>query len=284
MPLTVYADILVIVNLYIDFFLLWCVQKTLGLAVKGRRLVLGALTGGSLSLLALLETPPLISFFCGFVSALAVTGAAFCPIHPRTFCKAAACFWAFSLGLAGFFLFLIRFFAPNRMAVLGNAVYFDLSPLTLFLCTCGAYAVFYVGGKLLPRGSPAVRYLSVTVENQGVSVKLWAKTDTGSNLREPFSGLPVIVCQAGSLKAAAPPGLAGPLGGAPLPQGLRLIPFETLGGTGVLPAFRPQRVFVTKTRAALDCWIAVSEKNLSAGQFNALLNPDLFPEGTGLQS
>lgn len=275
--MTVYADVLVIVNLYIDFFLLWCVRKALGLRAKGGRLVLGALTGGLLSLLSLLDVPPLLSLLLGLLSALAVAGAAFCPIHPRTFCKTAACFWAFSLGLAGFFLFFIRFFAPDHAAVLGNAVYFDLSPLTLFLCTCGAYAVFSLCRRLFPKNSPDTRYCSITVENLGTAVKLWAKADTGNSLREPFSGLPVVVCQAESLGAAAPPGLAGPLGAAPLPKDLRLVPFETLGGAGVLPAFRPQRVFVTKTGAALECWIAVSEKRLSAGQFNAIFNPDLFP-------
>ena len=44
--MTVYADVLVIVNLYIDFFLLWCVKKALGLSAKRRRLALGALLGG----------------------------------------------------------------------------------------------------------------------------------------------------------------------------------------------------------------------------------------------
>ena len=55
--MTVYADVLVIVNLYIDFFLLWCVKKALGLSAKRRRLALGALLGGIVSLAALLPMP-----------------------------------------------------------------------------------------------------------------------------------------------------------------------------------------------------------------------------------
>ena len=45
MPLVIYADVLVVVNLYVDFFLLWCVKKALGLRARARRLVLGALAG-----------------------------------------------------------------------------------------------------------------------------------------------------------------------------------------------------------------------------------------------
>ena len=59
MPLVIYADVLVVVNLYVDFFLLWCVKKALGLRARARRLVLGALAGALAALyvaLPLLET------------------------------------------------------------------------------------------------------------------------------------------------------------------------------------------------------------------------------------
>lgn len=283
MPLTVYADVLVIINLYVDFFLLWSVKKFLRLGKRNRQLVLGALTGGAFSLTALLpQPPPFLSLLLGLGSALAVTAAAFCPLAPRLFWKAAFCFWGFSLLLAGFFLFLIRFFAPQRAAVLGTAVYFDLSPALLFFFTCAAYLVFALAGRLESSRSPETRYKTLLLENRGASVKLWAKADTGNNLREPFSGLPVIVCQADCLKEAAPREAlefletGAPAEGSSLEKGLRLVPFETLNGTGVLPAFQPEQVKDEKSGVLLNCWVALCPRKLSAGQFDALYNPDLF--------
>ena len=42
--MTVYADVLVIVNLYVDFFLLWATRRVLQLRAKPWRLAAGALT------------------------------------------------------------------------------------------------------------------------------------------------------------------------------------------------------------------------------------------------
>ncbi len=283
MPLTVYADILAIVNLYIDFFLLWCVKKFLGLRVKNRRLVLGAFAGAACSLTALLPIEaPWLSLVLGLAVSFAVAAAAFAPLQIRAFFRAALCFWAFTLLLAGFFLFLLRFFAPRRVAVLGNVVYFDLSPVLLFLFTCGAYLVFALVRRLFSAGAQAAGCRWLVVENDGKKIRLYAKADTGNALREPFSGLPVIVCQADGLGDAAPKIIQEFLAAGSAPDspeaaaGLRLVPFETVGGGGVLPAFRPQKVTVEKTGAVLDCWLAVCRQRLSAGQFDALYNPDLF--------
>lgn len=286
--MTVYADILVIVNLYIDFFLLWCVKKSLRLRARNRRLALGALAGALCALTALIpEQPGWLSLLLGLATALLTAAAAFAPLQPRMFCKATVCFWAYSFLLAGFFLFIIRFFSPGNVAVLGNTVYFGLSPFLLFFFTCAAYLVFTAVRKLFPGEAPSVRYCSLVVENLGGSAKLFAKADTGNALREPFSGLPVVVCEAESLRGIAPPAVLEFLetGNAPaaLPaEKLRLVPFESMGGAGVLPAFRAERVCLAKTGAPLDCYLALCRQKLSAGQFNALFNPDLFPGQTGL--
>lgn len=283
--MTVYADILVIVNLYIDFFLLWCVKKALHLTVKNRRLALGALAGAACSLTALLPEPAaILSLLWSLLSALGITAAAFWPLSLRTMGKAAAALWAFSLGLAGFFLFLLRFAAPKNVAVLGNVIYFDLSLPLLFFFTCGAYLVFSLGRRLLPGTSPGSRFRTLVVENQGVSLRLLAKADTGNSLREPFSGLPVILCRAESICPATPAGVLeflenGSAEDAGLPQkGMRLIPFDSLGGGGLLPAFRPDTVKDSRTGRELPCWVAVCRRSFSAGEFDALLNPDQFPE------
>lgn len=285
MPLTIYADILVIVNLYIDFFLLWCVKKFLHLKNRNRRLALGALAGALCSLSVLFPAlPEWASLLLGLCSAFAVTAAAFTPMRPRMFFQAALCFWAFTLLLAGFFLFLLRFFAPGHVAVLGNVVYFDLSLPLLFLFTCGAYLLLSLFQRLFSSAATSLRCQWITVEHRGETVKLYAKADTGNALREPFSGLPVLVCQAESLGNALPeelPKLLESGGNSPLaeaPEKLRLIPFESMGGAGVLPAFRPERVTMSKTGKTISCYIAVCRQSLSAGQFDALYNPDLFPE------
>ena len=280
--MTIYADVFVIVNLYIDFFLLWCVGKFLHLPAKGWRLALGGLTGALCALPALFPLPGWAPLPVGIMGALAAVGAAFCPAPWQRLLAAWLSLWVSSFLLAGFFLFLIHFFAPARVAVLGNALYFDLSLPMLFFFTIGAYGLFWVCGRLFPRDAAGVRLCTLVIEHQGAAVEVTAKADTGNALREPFSGLPVVVCQTKALGAAAPQGgldfLKGSTPPAEIGTGLRLVPFSSVGGAGVLPAFRPQRVTEKSSGRELACYVALCGQALSAGTFQALFNPDLFPE------
>ncbi len=280
--MTIYADVFVIVNLYIDFFLLWCVRRFLRLPAKTWRLVAGGLSGALCALVGLAPLPPWLSLLAGGGAALGAAAAAFCPIAWRRLLRAWLCLWAFSFLLAGFFLFLTRFFVPSHAAVVGSAIYLDLSLPLLLAFTCGAYGVFWVFGRLFPQESAILRLYRLRIEHQGASVELTAKADTGNALREPFSGLPVVVCQADAVTAVTPAAAQGFLetGAAPGPgDGLRLVPYESLGGAGVLPAFRPERVIDVKTGRELPCYLALHKQRLSSGQFAALYNPDLFPPG-----
>jgi len=278
--LVVYADVFVIVNLYIDFFLLWCVRRFLHLHAKGWRLVAGSLCGALCGLVSLVPLPNWVSLLAGGAVAFAAAAGAFWPLKWQQMLRAWLCLWVFSFLLAGFFLFLIRFFAPANVAVLGNAVYFDLSLPLLFLFTCLAYGVFWVFQRLFPRDTSPLRLCTLCIENRGTSVKLTAKADTGNDLREPFSGLPVIVCEAGSLMEAAPDAAldflaTGTVPEAPSPS-LRLIPFSTLGASGLLPAFRAEKVTLGTGQKPLACYLALYNRPLSSGQFAALFNPHAF--------
>ena len=56
------------------------------------------------------------------------------------------------------------------------------------------------------------------------------------------------------------------------------MPFESLGGSGVLPAFRPERVLCLPEKEPVSCYVALWERGFAAGPYQALYNPDQFPE------
>ena len=81
--MTVYADVLVIVNLYVDYILLCLVKSFLRMSAPGYRLVLGALMGGALSLLGLLPLPGWAGPFTAGAASLLTALAAFAPRGKR---------------------------------------------------------------------------------------------------------------------------------------------------------------------------------------------------------
>lgn len=278
--MVIYADILFLVNLYIDFFLIVCVKKFLRLQATGFRMFLGALVGAFSSLCALLPVlDGILSILVGIVSAFLITAAAFAPIRLFAYLKAATAYWLFSFLFAGFFLLLSNFLPLSNLTVRNGTVYFGISPLMLFVFTLLAYLVISLAKRFMGPAEPKERYVKLNIENLGQACTIYAKSDTGNALKEPFSGLPVIVAEAEALKDVAPSGIMDFTRGHSEAAGLRLIPFQTISGEGVLPAFKPQRVSLCDRDSPannLPCYIAVSSRKLSAGSFSAVFNPDLL--------
>ena len=272
--MTVYADILFIVNLYIDAMLLSAVRRFLRLPLKTWRLLLTAALGGLFGLSALL---PHIGGFplllLGLAQALALAAAAFAPKPPATLLKAAFLLLLFGAALSG----LLSLLPFHGILLANGAVYFDISALLLIALTCAAYGVLYLFDRLFQKREPDVLFSTVTVSLCGKEASLSAKVDTGLTLREPFSGLPVIVAERAAVAALLPPDFGSPA--APPPEGLRLIPYSSLGADGLLPAFRPERAVLGGM--SVECWIAVSDRPLSAGSFNALVGASLSTANFG---
>lgn len=263
--MTVYADVLVIVNLYVDYILLCLVKSFLRISASGPRLALGALTGGILSLVGLLPLPGWAGPLTAGLSAMLTALAAFAPRGRRLMLRCWLCLWAASFLLAGAVLFILQFVPAGHMALVGGAVYLDLSLPVLFFATCGAYAMFRLVDRLLPHESSAP-LVKLRITRGGETRAVFAKADTGCGLREPFSGLPVIVCERGALGDLAPP---------PEEPG-RLVPYGSLGGSGLLCSFKPDRV-TGPDGGELRCYIGITDAPLSSGQYSALYNPDMFP-------
>ncbi|MFR6027787.1 MAG: sigma-E processing peptidase SpoIIGA, partial [Christensenellales bacterium] len=69
---------------------------------------------------------------------------------------------------------------------------------------------------------------------QGKSIRFPALIDTGNRLREPMSGLPVLIAEASLLD--------GLLGGELAPGLTRQVAFGGLGGCGTVRCFHPDHV------------------------------------------
>ena len=289
--MVIYADMLFLTNLYIDFFLLICAKKFLKLHSSSLRLLLGAFIGAVYSLTALLPKQSLpVNLPLSLLSALAMALAAFSPCKRQLILKAALVFYLFSFLFAGFFMLVYTAFPAGRVALRNGLVYFDISPVSLFLCTLAAYLATSLFRRIFASADHRTMYQSFLVTHQGVRVKLFAKADTGNGLREPFSGLPVLIAEEEILRPLLPEQIrrylsdlknAGDNGGSadiPVPENaLRLVPFSSMGGRGILPAFRPDRIVTARENQPVNCYLAVFPGKLSAGQFNALFHPEILP-------
>ena len=266
--MTVYADLLFIVNLYIDALLLSAVRRFLRLPLTGKRLLLASVLGGVFGLSALLPAlPGVVLFPLALLESLALCAAAFAPKPMTQLLKAVFLLFLFGAALSGL-LTAAAYFLPIHGILLANgAVYFNISALTLILLTCVSYGVLYGFDRLFRKKEPDVFFAKLTITRQGKTVTLPAKIDTGLTLTEPFSGTPAIVADRRALGVILPPNFG--MQSTENAVSMRLIPFSSLGADGVLPAFRPDAASLSGI--SIECWVAVTDRTLSAGSFQALV-------------
>ena len=277
----IYLDVLLALNMLTDFFLLAAVARWRHLPHKRGRLLLGAAVGALGSLVILLPALPVwaIAAFDAGVAALMIA-AAFRFCGWRHYLTSVLSLYILSALFGGIAYLLWLFAAPRGFYVLNGAVYYDVSPVTLTLTTLFSYGAITLYDKLMRRAPPPVHTFRVEVRQGDHAVFLRALHDTGQRLTERFSGCPVLVAQESAVRPLLPDGFSD---WASKPEvvsefHVRLIPFTSVGGSGLLPAFCPDEVTLIgplgEHRAATGAFVAVT-KNLGRGEYDALLGDDL---------
>ena len=271
MSQVVYVDVLFTLNLFVNYLLLLSGACLLREKAKRWRLLLGAALGAVYSL---------IIFLAAY------------PVHGlRHFGKLTACFLAANFIFAGFMMGIWLLFRPKGMVYQNGAVYFDISVTVLIVTAIVCYGLTVLFSKLFRRHAPENRIYTLQVELNGCRLCTQALLDTGNRLSDCFSDTPVILLEYARVKTLLPPelrsffrerpsALHAPPEAASL--GFRLIPYHTVGGTGLLPAFRPEKVIISDAHMQFekkDVLIAVVNDRLAAGEYGALLNERLVQGG-----
>lgn len=273
--MVVYADILLLVNMYTDYFLLLGVKRFLRLKASGLRLFLGALSGGVTGLSCLIPLPDILRWLMLLLSAVLICLVSFHDGRACILVKSSLAFFIFSLILSGA-VFLLAELLNFPAAVIGGRVYFELSPLLLLVFTVGVYLVSLLAESILgPRDSDrSLKFALIGTELGRAEVLM--KNDTGNSLKEPFSGLPAAVVELDAILPIVPPAVLEYLSGGSPKEGLRLIPCRSLGGDSLLPAFKPDHFRLKDSDTELNCYIAVSKNRLGASAWRGLLSPEIL--------
>ena len=267
--MTVYADVLVVVNSIVNLLLLLASAKLLGVVTCRWRLCAGALVGALGSLVIFLPYVGMwFQALYKILLALAMAAAAFGVRPWQRLAKALFVTFAVSFLFAGLMLALSHLLAPAGMIFYNGVVYFDISVLALILSTTAAYLLLLLFERLFAGRVDEHRLYEITVTAGGRAVSCKGLADTGSDLREPFSGAPVIVCDRTLAERVRPPEHAG----------FRVIPCRTVTGEGALEGFRPDEIQITgggRTIRTSDVYIAASREPIS-GEYQALINPQII--------
>ena len=243
----VYLDVLIFVNIFEDFLLLITVQRILRLNTKYYRVLLGSLAGGVLSLSALFDLHPIIGFAVKIITSMLLTLISFGYKSKKLYLKTSATLLIVTFLLSGALICFYLAIKPNGMMIINDTAYFDISPLLLIILTLFVYFILLLYRKLFKNHSVSSLTHEVIIRYSNNSDCVKCKTDSGLNVREPFSGSGVMIVEKSSISLY------------PEREKLRAIPFNSLGGNGIIYGYLPDSITVDGKEVSEKLYVGLCE-------------------------
>lgn len=283
MTVTIYGDVLAAINFTVTLVLLRLCGIILGCRSGKIARILAAVLGAAASFIIFV---PMGSVALQLLYRLAVSvliiGVAF-PSHSlRYLLRSIGVFYVTSFLMAGVVAALVWLFPAAGFCTANGAIYFNIRPLVLLGATAVAYGVISLYDRFTARRTAPQALYRLAITRKGETVRVFALADSGNNLTEPFSGLPVVVSDAASVW----PLLNGEERRAVQEQdtisalpGMRWILCHTVTGETLLPAFRADHVIIAAGRDCYtaDAYFAVTAQGIHSGSgYSALFNPKMI--------
>ena len=169
-------------------------------------------------------------------------------------------------------------FRPGFMAFGNTYFYVDFSLLSLVIFTAVSYFAVAAVRRLMDRGCDAKRKYKVVIRKSGKTVSVDAIADTGNSLVDMFSGKPVIICRSADLTGVVDLPAEPFAENAELlykTNGLRFIPYSTIGNAGMIAVFSPDETVICDSESSkfrkVDAMIGIDTKDVPA-----IFNPKLL--------
>ena len=271
--MVVYADVLVALNLYINFFLLWGTALLLKRGVSRKRLVLSAFIGALGALIILLPSLPFaVSALYKVALGAAMTFVAFGKQKPADFAVCALFFLLVNFIFAGLINALWVFFAPTGMLYENGVFYFNIPIAALIAFTAAAFFLIKLVKLILKRFARGDKICEVKIIANDREVLLRGLSDTGCSAEDFFTNTPVLICEYEKITKIIPQDIEDYFAGISVEK-IRLIPLSTVSSEALMPIFRAQKILINGKTA--DAFIGVTKTKLG-GDIDCVFNPEII--------
>ena len=273
--MAVYVDVLICLNVFVNFLLIQIVSAVNKFSFSLPRRIFASLLGalGSLYIFApsgapLIELLIRISIACAVIALLSL------PCTHTLFLKNLAIFFGVSFVYAGVMFAFWFALKPANLVVNNGVVYYNISPLFMICVTIIAYIILKIIGRFF-LSSKAQKYYDITVFLDSLNVSMRALADTGHSLKDMFSNSAVIVIDPKQAQRLFPSiESVQNATSLELASRYRLIPYKSVGGTGMLNAYRCDKMEIRQGKSVKIIGkpvVAISDRELS-GEYSAIID------------
>lgn len=294
----VYIDVVWLVNLVMDFILLWTTGWLMKRRARLRRLALGALVGACYSLLLFFPAlSPLTTWPGKALVSVVMVWIALPYKHLIDLARLLGAYYIVAFVFAGASIalgFTVPGVSLDKSLLTQHGLIFRTSGETFAMMVGVPLCLFVVRRLLLHlRKQSRLQNFSALVEAEfdGVSLRFTGLFDSGNQLTDPVSKRPVSFVDMDVLLPVLPSELGeavksggdlfAALATVAACHHIALVPYQGASGRGLTIALRPQVVYIerggTRTMVTEACLFAAFPGKLSAdGSFQAILHMDLM--------
>ncbi|MBO7178707.1 MAG: sigma-E processing peptidase SpoIIGA [Clostridia bacterium] len=289
--MVIYLDVLIAVNIFVTYIELVCTRVIVKRDTKKAGIIIATLLGGASSLIIFWEEMPLIfSVVYKLFVGIGISYIAFMPKNKKLFLKVTLAFFLVNFIFGGVMYFAEITFNMTSVIYMNGTVYFDISLLFLVSMTLICYGLLLLGDYILKRRTSENTLYDVKLYFRNETVELKALYDTGNHLTDGVESKPVIIAElyellklftceevdylrSSGITAEVPDSLKSIL---------RIIPCNSVTGSSVLKAFIPSKIEIRNNEFCYETSflvVAVLNDSLSNGEYNCILNSDIFERG-----
>ncbi len=282
--IVVYADILICLNTVVNYLILSVTEKFCNIQAKNFRLILGAFVGAIFSLYIFLpqsifvvECLVRLTF-----SSLIVVVSFGCKKIISLF-KQILVFYCVTFIYGGIMFALWYILKPHGMVINNGIVYLNISPLILIVLSVFAYVVITMFSKIYKTSAQLVtQKIDIMYNHKNITVT--AMVDSGNFLKDTVTNSEIIIVQKdigeylfGEIDIVDN---AYACGDYIKMKNFRVIPYKTVSGNGIMPAFKCDRVAIRKKDGPIfksNVLIGVIEQKFS-DDYSAIISPSFILE------
>ena len=279
--MTVYWDMMFLINFAIDYIILYSTAKTLFLKRNIFKILSGALIGGIYGIFAFEK-----SFVFNALTYIFVTFFILYVTFSKLNFKIVSTFYIISFLFGGISGYLNNLYGVIKMS--NGFFYIENNLLAVLLGVVLSSFIVVISLKLIKRNTIKLRQIkTVDIFCDGKSVTVSGMLDTGNLLLDPITKYPVILVNFSDIKQIINEDLEKFLEendnlcvniNRRIINKIRLIPYKNSSSNDILKGFKPDYIVIKeeKERKITDVIIAVTYNKLSENnEFNAILNPQI---------
>lgn len=275
--MVIYADVLIVVNTIVDYFILLLSGAISRSTYKNFRLIVGAFLGGISSLYIFLpQQPILIELLYRTVTALIITFVSFGYKKIKNFIRATFAFIISSLVYGGSVMAIWLIFKTNSILINNSYVYFDISATYLIVCSIIIYLIITIINALVKREASTAERCVISLRFQDRRTNLIGIVDTGNSVNDVLGNAPVLFVSDETFTKLF--GEKFEISKSKHKERYRVIPCKTVNESSVLEGLRCDEAIIKTDHATYDFNNPILLKNCADfnDEFDAIINPEIL--------